>query len=610
MAAAPQARAETPQPELDAWALACNAAQLFAIDPAGCGVLVLRAQAGPVRERWLALLHALLPATVPIRRLPLHVTADRLLGGLDLAATLQQGRPVVQRGVLAETDGGVLVVPMAERMSRAMVSSLIGVLDRGELVTETEGVSLRAPCRLGLVLLDESQGEGEQIAPVLLERASLVIDLSSVSMTDVAGELGDAIDRSRTEAARQRRAAPALGDELVQAACSVAAALGLESLRAPLQVLRVARLLAALMDEPAVDAELFKRAIQLSLLLRATRLPEPSADDAPQDAADPPPPPDQAPQDAPDEPPPDQPEQPVGELPEQVLEAAVAALPADLLARLKLNELLLRRRASAGRAGALQRVAQRGRSVGTRRGDPRQGLRLHLIDTLRAAAPWQRVRQAEGANTGRRSGVQVRPQDFRVHRYQQRRETTTVFLVDASGSSALHRLAEAKGAVELMLAECYVRRDRVAVLAFRGKGAEVLLPPTRSLVRAKRSLAGLPGGGGTPLASGLLAAAEVTESLRRQGQSVVLVVLTDGRANVGRTGQPGREQAFKDALEAAAVLAAQQLSALVVDTSPQPQALAEQLANRMQAAYLPLPHAGSSQLSAAVLAAQRAGGAA
>ena len=100
------------------------------------------------------------------------------------------------------------------------------------------------------------------------------------------------------------------------------------------------------------------------------------------------------------------------------------------------------------------------------------------------------------------------------------------------GSSALHRLAEAKGAVELLLADCYVRRDSVAVLAFRGRSAELLLPPTRSLVRAKRSLAELPGGGGTPLAAGIDAARELAFAVRRRGDTAVVVVLSDGRANL------------------------------------------------------------------------------
>ena len=167
-----------------------------------------------------------------------------------------------------------------------------------------------------------------------------------------------------------------------------------------------------------------------------------------------------------------------------------------------------------------------GRPTGVRRGEPQGGARLNLIETLRAAAPWQTLhrREAEAAAqaasdaitaAGPSAGVvvrthnasiHVRREDFHVWRFKQRSETTTLFVVDASGSSALNRLAEAKGAVELLLADCYVRRDSVAVIAFRGAGAELLLPPTRSLVRAKRSLAGLPGGGGTPLAAGIGAA--------------------------------------------------------------------------------------------------------
>jgi magnesium chelatase subunit D len=104
----------------------------------------------------------------------------------------------------------------------------------------------------------------------------------------------------------------------------------------------------------------------------------------------------------------------------------------------------------------------------------------------------------------------------------------------------LHRLAEAKGAVELLLADCYVRRDRVAVIAFRGRGAEVLLEPTHSLVRAKRSLAALPGGGGTPLSAGIAAGFAMAEASRKRGQTPVIVALTDGRANVARDGMGAR----------------------------------------------------------------------
>jgi magnesium chelatase subunit D len=197
----------------------------------------------------------------------------------------------------------------------------------------------------------------------------------------------------------------------------------------------------------------------------------------------------------------------------------------------------------------------------------------------------------------------VRRDDFHITRYRERRETTTLFAVDASGSAALHRLAEAKGAVELLLADCYVRRDRVALLAFRGPGCELLLPPTRSLARAKRSLAGLPGGGGTPLASAIDAAAALADSVRRRGETPVIVFLTDGRANIGRDGKGGRERAHADALAAASALRVMGLTAVLLDTSPQPQPAARQVADAMGARYLPLPHAGAAELSLAVRAA-------
>ncbi|RYF41226.1 MAG: VWA domain-containing protein, partial [Comamonadaceae bacterium] len=250
----------------------------------------------------------------------------------------------------------------------------------------------------------------------------------------------------------------------------------------------------------------------------------------------------------------------------------------------------------------------RGRPVGARRGQPQGGARLNVIETLRAAAPWQRLRarQALAAALARSEArlpaaaprrVHVRPEDFHVTRFRQLGQTTTVFVVDASGSSALHRLAEAKGAVELLLADCYVRRDRVAVLAFRGVAAELLLPPTRSLARAKRSLAGLPGGGGTPLATALESAGALAGQVSRRGETPVIVLLTDGRANIARDGAPGRAKATADALDAARKLRLAGLTALLLDTSPHPQEAAHLLAREMGATYVPLPHAGAQAVS-------------
>jgi magnesium chelatase subunit D len=251
----------------------------------------------------------------------------------------------------------------------------------------------------------------------------------------------------------------------------------------------------------------------------------------------------------------------------------------------------------------MQKNALRGRPVGARKGEPRAGQRLNVLETLRAAAPWQRLRKAAmPATATQRPRIVVRKEDFHVARFRQLGQTTTVFVVDASGSLALNRLAETKGAVELLLADCYVRRDSVAVLAFRGKTAEVLLPPTRSLARAKRSLAGLPGGGGTPLANAIDAAGAMADQIRRKGETPILVLLTDAKANIARDGSPGRSRAASDALAAASQLRLSGYSALLVDASPQPQLGAQQLAAAMGAQYLALPYAGAQSLNQAVRA--------
>jgi magnesium chelatase subunit D len=227
-----------------------------------------------------------------------------------------------------------------------------------------------------------------------------------------------------------------------------------------------------------------------------------------------------------------------------------------------------------------------------------------LIETLRTAAPWQALRRRERAVSDE-SQIIVRRDDLRVARRVACSETTIVFVVDASGSAALNRLAEVKGAVELVLADCYVRRDRVALIAFRGTTAEVILPPTRSLLRAKRALAGQPGGGGTPLATAIDAAVLLAVNEQRRGIAPMLVFLTDGHGNIARSGQPGRAAAEADALAAARAVRVASLGALVVDIAPRPQERARQLATAMGARYHPLPSVEATALSRAVLASSQ-----
>nr|MCU0952503.1 VWA domain-containing protein [Burkholderiaceae bacterium] len=298
------------------------------------------------------------------------------------------------------------------------------------------------------------------------------------------------------------------------------------------------------------------------------------------------------------------PRDPDAPLDDRVLAATRAAIPPGLLALLQAGLAPRSAGGRSGRAGATRHGLQRGRPVGARRGELRAGARLNVVETLRAAAPWQPLRRAERraalAPNPTRPRVDVRRDDLRIARFTQRAQTSTLFAVDASGSSALHRLAEAKGAVELLLADCYVRRDEVALIAFRGQRADLLLPPTRSLVRAKRSLAGLPGGGATPLAAGLEALLHLALGEQRRGHTPVAVLLTDGRANVARDGTQGRGPGETDALAIARQLRAAGFQSVLIDTSPRPQPAAALLADTMGARYVPLPHADAQRVAAAV----------
>jgi magnesium chelatase subunit D len=586
-----------------AWEDAITAAALLAVDPAALGGVSLRAMPGPARDAWLTQFRAWLPATIPWRRIPSHVTDNRLLGGLDLAATLAANRPVAERGLLAEADGGVVVLTMAERVSANVAARLTAVMDTGSVVLARDGIELRHATKFGVVMLDEGLDDSEHAPVALLDRLAFPLDLSRMTMHDITAET--LIDAEQITAARALLPNVRARDEQLKVLCVTAQVLGISSIRASMAALRVACVSAALDGREILNGDDVALAARLVLAPRATQMPATEEGESEAEDRE-----ESEPQEQQAEPESNSPadenrderelEEPSEQkLEDKVLEAAKAAIPADLLSQLLANGANVARGGSSGRMGATRQSGKRGRPLGARRGTPRAGARLNVIETLRAAAPWQRLRAAEAAmhseNTTQK--IYVRQEDFHVTRFKERRDTTVIFVVDASGSAALNRLAEAKGAVELLLADCYVRRDQVALISFRGKKAELLLPPTRSLVRAKRGLGGLPGGGGTPLAAAIDAAVQLADSVARRGDTPSIVFLTDGRANIARDGAPGRPAAEADALLSARQLRAQRFATVFVDTSTQPQTQGAQIAREMGAIYQPLPYANASTIS-------------
>ena len=221
------------------------AALLLGIDPQGLGGVALRARAGPARDAWLALLRSLLPAGAPVRRLPPHIADDRLLGGLDLAATLRAGRPVAERGLLAEVDGGVLLIPLAERLSAAAAARIASAMDSGEVVLERDGLASRFSARFGVVAFDESIDGEEHPPAALLDRLAFHVELDGVRGAELAPQVaGDEVAM-----ASERLPEVIAGDEAIEALCGAALALGIASLNAPILAVKAARALAALEGE-------------------------------------------------------------------------------------------------------------------------------------------------------------------------------------------------------------------------------------------------------------------------------------------------------------------------------------------------------------------------
>jgi len=612
------------------WDLACLAIALLKQDPAGLQGMLVAASHGPVHQAFQTRLAELFALT----RVPVNVSEERLTGGLDINETLAQGKRVTLPGLL-HIKSGALLINGAERLETTVVGILGAHLDNVSMGDTRHAVPI--------IALDESLPDETGLADTALgDRLALMLPLPDLpwqalqhAMAEYERSAGSVIEQTHAQVSKQqsastldlsaRQTAEAIShiqipDDILTELIQLANALGIESMRPLIYASRVARGHAWLDGRDIVDMEDATVATRLVLAPRATQLPQAAANETESDT--------QRDADESSEPPDDEPasdtsdetdditgeDQPMPQdaqapentddtepcdtdqsanMAEQLLEAASATLPQHLIANLVRGQ---RAGNTSGRDAKSSSVGTQGRPAGVRRPRGRYARqRLNIVETLKGAAPRQRLR-GRSLNDGTPGRLQIRLEDFRITRYKQPTRTTTVFVVDASGSAALHRLAEAKGAVELLLAECYVRRDRVAMISFRGLSASLELPPTRSLVRAKRQLSGLPGGGGTPLAAGLDLATDVVRQLKQAGETPVVVLMTDGKANINRRGEGSRVQALEDAEAAARVLASQDVRALFIDTSPRPRPQAAQLAATLQARYLPLPPGGAAKL--------------
>jgi magnesium chelatase subunit D len=524
----------------------------------------------------------------PVRlvELPVGATEDRLLGSLHLEKALTAGAVEFEPGLLARAHRGVLYVDEVNLLHDHLVDLLLDAAATGGVTVERDGISLSHAARF--VLIGTMNPEEGELRPQLLDRFGLTVEVAAPRdpalrvevvrrrlafdrdpESFAAGYAGEQADLSRRiAAARDRVDDVEVSEAALLKVAEVCAAFEVDGLRADIVTtrtavahaawagrdritradIRVAALLALPhrrrrnpFDAPGLDEDLLDR------ILGDEELPDPpEPTDPPQDPTEPPDgtsdgqPEQPSPSDTPE--PTEPTEGPTSEEAPQAADDSDTETPAPPPGALGAPS------AEPARAGAAYRPrlfavdglgegapGRRSRALGTtgrRIGSGTGRGALHLVETLRAAAGRHAAR-----GTGLRGDrLRLDPADLRTAVREGREANLLLFCVDASGSmAARRRMGQVKTAVLSLLTDAYRRRDRVAMIAFRGAGAEVVLPPTGSVEVAATRLDDLATGGRTPLAEGLESAHDLVrrERLRDPRIRPLLIVVTDGRATAG-----------------------------------------------------------------------------
>lgn len=505
---------------------------LIAIDPTIGGVLITgeRGTAKSTAARGLA---ALLPKTpvgksAPFVELPIGATEDRVIGSLDLSRVLQEGSTELRSGLLARADGGVLYVDEVNLLPDHIVDLLLDAAASGTVTVERDGISAAEAARF--VLVGTMNPEEGELRPQFVDRFGLCVQVRGLVSHDIrsaairqrltfdddpagvvsAAEPQEQALREGIIAARGRLATIPITNAHLSVVTALSAEHQVDGIRGDLAIIKTARALTAWQAAGEILDEHIRRAAELALPHRTRQR---RSKNAPRAAGAPP---QGEPAPATGAP------TPVESPRLQMAPAVPMQGPVRLITDAIDRESIGRRAADSMNS---QRVigAVPYELTGT----------LAVAQTLSAAA-----RRGARVSAG---SIRLTAADLRQHERRGPGLCHVLFLVDASGSMATKRRLEvAKGAALGLLSSSHQRRDEVALMAFRAEGADLVLPFTRHIAGIERALSDVPTGGRTPLARALLDAAAVL----RTREPALLVLFTDGRANVSAEGGDPWEEAI------------------------------------------------------------------
>ena len=548
---------------------------LAALDPAIGGVL-LRGQKGSAKTTLARGLAALLADDAPFVELPVGAGEDRVVGALDVEAALTRGEHRFRPGLLAAAHGGVLYVDEVNLLPDHLVDVLLDVAVSGVNRVERDGLSHTHPSRF--VLVGSMNPEEGDLRPQLLDRFGLAVDVTApadpaqraeIVRRRLAFDAGSAPAEDSNLRARLRDAAPAaVPDDLVETVTRLCVSVGAEGLRADLVICRAAAALAGWEGRARATVDDVRRVAPLALAHRRRRSP---LDDAGIDR--------------------DEIEQALAEAQNGNDETERIAAPDDpppAVVRLDAARHTTHME-TAGRRSTVE--GPRGRLVGAR--VPEGPVTSLAVGATAQAAAVRRALDPDDATL-------LQPADLRQAVREQRVGNLLVLAVDASGSMGAERRMEAvKGAVLGLLVDAYQRRDRVALVTFRGDTAQLAMRPTSSVEVARARLAELPTGGRTPLAAGIAAALDVAPPAGSDTtHRPLLVLVSDGRATAAPEGADPVEAAH----EAARAVRRRGIDAVVVDAEDGPTrlGLARSLAETMGGRYVALADLSAPALERAI----------